>query len=249
MGYPIIFVHGIGASASIWKKVDIPDHALFYLSFSKRFAEPSNQVPELAKFIAEVLKKTGQEKVILVCHSMGGLVARKYLVDYKSSHRVEKLILLSTPNLGSIALSFNWLPLALIILGASGFKYIWPLFFCLVGIIWELISYGRGVLLLSSASWTMRPNSKFLRELNSREAPENVKYISVLSDTKFLPHRLVNLVLFREGGDGAIPLSSQKLSNKCIPNFSKLDYTELYIDLPHFAIPYRISPKLIEALK
>ncbi len=249
MGYPIIFVHGMGASASIWKKFDIPEHPVFYISFSKRFAEPSNQVPELAEFITEVLKKTGQQKVILVCHSMGGLVARRYLVDSESFHRVDRLILLSTPNLGSIGLSLNWIPLVLIILGASGLKFFWPLILCLIGLLWEISFYWRGVLLLSPAAWALRPNSQFLRELNSREAPEDVKYISVLSDTKFLPHRLVNLVLFREGGDGAVPLSSQRLSARCVPNFSKLDYTELQVDLPHFAIPYRISPKLTEALK
>lgn len=248
MGYPIIFVHGIGASASVWKKFDIPDHPAFYISFSNRFADPNRQVPELAKFIDEVLQKTKQEKVILVCHSMGGLVARKYLVDYEDSHRVERLILLSTPNLGSIGLFFNWLPVVLIILGALGFQYIWPLLFCLIGLAWEVISYLRGVWLLSEAAWAMRPNSKFLQELNSKEMPEEVRYIAILSDTQDFPHRLVNLFLFREGGDGAVPLSSQRLSTRCVPNFSRLNYAELNISLPHFAIPSQISPQIIKAL-
>lgn len=242
-------MHGIGASASIWKKFDIPDHPVFYISFANRFANPSSQVSELAKFINEVLQSTNQKKVILVCHSMGGLVARKYLAEVKDAHKIEKLVLLSTPNAGSEGLVFNWIPLLLIIAGFSGFKFIWPLIFSLVGLIWEIASYLRGVLLLSPGVWAMRPGSEFLQELNSKEMPEDVRYISILSDTKYLPHRMVNLLLFREGGDGAVPLSSQKLSSQCAPNFSKLNYSELSVDLPHFAIPKKVGAEVKKAIE
>lgn len=249
MGYPVIFVHGIGASETIWKRKVIPGHPDFYISFSNRFADPSDQVPELAGFIDEVLRKTGEKKVILACHSMGGLVARKYLAENKEDHRVEKLVLLSAPNLGSIGLSFNWLPLLLIILGLSGYKFVWPVLLTLLGLLWELVSLSRGVLLLSPAVWAMRPGSEFFRELNSKEVPEDVKYVSVLSDTKFLPHRLVNFFLFREGGDGAVALSSQKLSERCVPNFSKLNYQEIRVSLPHFAIPKKAQSAIREAVE
>jgi len=249
MGYPLIFVHGIGASETIWKRKHISGHSDFYISFSNRFADPADQVPELAEFINGVLQKTGEKKIILVCHSMGGLVARKYLEDNKEDHRVEKLVLLSTPNLGSIGLSFNWLPLLLIILGLSGFKFVWPVLLSLLGLLWELISLSRGVLLLSPAVWAMRPGSDFLKELNSKKMPEDIKYISVLSDTKFLPHRLMNLLLFREGGDGAVALSSQKLSEKCAPNFSRINYQEIRVNLPHFAIPKKAQSAIREAIE
>lgn len=249
MGNPVIFVHGIGASASVWKKFSIPDHPVFYISFSDRFAGPARLAPELKEFIGRVLRETRQNKVILVCHSLGGLAARKYLIDFKDSHQVKKLILLSTPNLGSVGLSFNWLPLSLIILGALGYRYIWPLLFFLVGLIWEAVAYARGVWLISEAAWAMRPRSRFLKELNSKEMPEDIKYVSIISDTRVLPHHLVNLLLFREGGDGAVPLSSQKLSSQCVPNFSSLDYTELPISLPHFAIPRRAESAILQALK
>ncbi|MBU1026900.1 MAG: alpha/beta fold hydrolase [Candidatus Margulisbacteria bacterium] len=248
MGYPVIYVHGIGASAKAWKNFKIPDHASFYISFSNRFANPANQVPELGKFIDNVLKQTKEEKVILICHSMGGLVARQYLADYKDSHKVEKLILLSAPNLGSIGLFFNWLPLALIIIGLFGYNYVWPLFFCLIALVWEVSSFLRGVLLLSPAAWAMRPHSSFLKQLNSKNMPENVKYVSVLSDTKDLPHWLVNLFLFREKGDGAVPHSSQQLSLKSVPNFEKLDYSEIQINLPHFVIPRQAEQAILQAL-
>ena len=246
---PVLFVHGIGASASVWKKFDIPDHSLFYVSFSDRFASPEDQVPELAGFINKVLQQTGQEKVILVCHSMGGLVARKYLADHPADHRVEKLVLLSTPNLGSVGLFFNWIPAAMILVGIIRMPWVWPVLIGILGLAWEAISYFRGVLLLSPASWSMRPNSEFLKRLDDQRMPADVKYVAVLSDTKDLPHRLVNLFLFREGGDGAVPLSSQKLSASCVPNFPELNYSEIRIDLPHFAIPRQGGEAVLRALE
>lgn len=248
MRSPVIFVHGIGTSGKVWREFDIPDRQAFYISFSNRFASPDRQVPELAGFIKEVLKRTKQEKVILVCHSMGGLVARRCLTDHLHDHHVEKLILLSTPNLGSIGLFFNWIPAALILIGLLGMPLLWPLVLALAGLIWEIVSYLRGVLLLSPASWAMRPNSEFLKELNHRELPGDIKYITILSDTKDIPHHLVNLLLFREGGDGAVPLSSQRLSARCVPNFRELDYSELGINLPHFAIPQRAEESILQAL-
>jgi pimeloyl-ACP methyl ester carboxylesterase len=249
MASPIIFVHGIGASAAVWHKFPVPGRQVFYISFTRRYADPADQVMELNNFIDQVLKQTGQSKVILVCHSMGGLVARQYLADHRSDHKVDRLILLSTPNLGTVGLSFNWLPLGLMVLGALGYKLLWPMLLFLGGLGWEITSYLRGVLLFSPAAWAMRPNSRFLKGLNSKDLPVDVKYIAVLSDAKILPHRLVNIFLFRESGDGAIPVSSQKLSLRCVPNFSELDYAELKIDLPHFKIPKQCQAVVLQALK
>lgn len=46
-----------------------------------------------------VKERTGKEKVVLVAHSMGGLVTRSY-VDIFGENSVEKLIILGTPNYG-----------------------------------------------------------------------------------------------------------------------------------------------------
>lgn len=246
---PVLFVHGIGASASVWEKFDIPERNSCYLSFSDRFASPRDQVSELKSEIERVLRVEEKGKVTLVCHSMGGLVARKYLADHPTDHKVERLILLSTPNLGSVGLSVNWFPAGLILVGLLGAGWLWPLFLAVVGLVWEVVSYFCGVLLLSSAAWAMRPGSMFLKGLNKQNLPADVKYVVILSDTGDLPHRLVNLSLFREGGDGAVPLSSQKLSPRCVPNFQELNYSELRISLPHFEIPLRAQAAVLQALR
>lgn len=252
MGNPVLFVHGIGASEKVWSKFCISGRNFYYLTFSNRFASPADQIPELRKKILEVIEAEDKEKIDLVCHSMGGLVARCYLASYPKDHNIEKLILLGTPNLGSVGLSFNWLPTGLILFGIFGIVWVknfWPLVFLLLGLAWELLSYFRGVMLLSPAAWAMRPNSKFLKELNKQKMPIDVKYIAIISDTKAFPHILVNLLLFREGGDGAVPLSSQRLSFKSVPNFPELNYFEIKTALPHFALPRRASREIAQALE
>jgi len=246
---PVLFVHGIGASAKVWDKFELPDRNSYYLSFFRNFADPRDQVKELKAEIDRILQIEQKQKVVLVCHSMGGLTARQYLANNLRNHQIEKLILLSTPNLGSVGLSFNWLPALLIILGLVGYFLIWPLFFALTGLIWEVVSYFRGVLLLSPAAWAMRQNSFFLKELNGKKLPVDLKYIAVLSDTKVFPHRLVNLLLFHEGGDGAVPVSSQRLSLASVPNFPEIDYSEIHLDLPHFAVPQKAQSAVLKALQ
>jgi len=53
----------------------------------------------LNEVVKEIKKRTGKEKVILVTHSMGGLVARKYLQIFGEGD-VEKLVLIMVPNHG-----------------------------------------------------------------------------------------------------------------------------------------------------
>lgn len=57
------------------------------------YAERLNSVIEKIKF------KTGYDKVNIVAYSMGGLVARKYIVDFGESS-VNNLIMIATPNKG-----------------------------------------------------------------------------------------------------------------------------------------------------
>lgn len=54
----------------------------------------------LADFIDKVLEATGAEKVDIVAHSMGGLVARAAIKWYGCEGKVRKLLTIGTPNQG-----------------------------------------------------------------------------------------------------------------------------------------------------
>ncbi len=78
------------------------DHVLWAQS------DPGGPIQTAINELAAVIKKTkavyGVPKVILVCHSRGGLVARKYIVNqWKLCGQVdvEKVITLGTPHLGA----------------------------------------------------------------------------------------------------------------------------------------------------
>ncbi|MBI2020345.1 alpha/beta hydrolase [Candidatus Daviesbacteria bacterium] len=52
--------------------------------------------------ISEIKSQTGAEKVDIVSHSMGGLVARNYIADIDRAQNVRKLFTLGTPHLGAV---------------------------------------------------------------------------------------------------------------------------------------------------
>jgi triacylglycerol esterase/lipase EstA (alpha/beta hydrolase family) len=60
--------------------------------------------------VIEVIKhNTGKNKVIIIAHSMGGLVSREYIKNYGGINSVSKLITIGTPNHGTDAFTINTL--------------------------------------------------------------------------------------------------------------------------------------------
>lgn len=57
--------------------------------------------------IEKIKKQTGTNKVIIIGHSLGGLLGRAYMT-YFSPSNVDKLIMIGTPNLGSINAYYFW---------------------------------------------------------------------------------------------------------------------------------------------
>ena len=70
----------------------------------------SNNVTLLKEYVDCVRKIHPNTNVIIVAHSMGGLLARKYILDNPGTHHVDKLITMGTPWLGApkaLAMMFN----------------------------------------------------------------------------------------------------------------------------------------------
>ena len=83
---------------------------IYFFSYDWRKSN-AESAASLDKCIEMILDETGAEKVNLVCHSMGGLVASKYYVEYGSKQQVEDIITCGTPYEGApklINAVMNW---------------------------------------------------------------------------------------------------------------------------------------------
>lgn len=72
-----------------------------YQFHSKKYESIENYAIRLKEIIDDVKVKTGSDKVVILAHSMGGLVTRQYLAIFGEDD-VEKAILIATPNNGVI---------------------------------------------------------------------------------------------------------------------------------------------------
>jgi pimeloyl-ACP methyl ester carboxylesterase len=241
---------------------DNPRNSCVYVTFLDHFASPEALVPELDKLIYDTreevwanfradFRSKDEIKVNLVTHSMGGLVVRSYLTANPDDHHVDKFIMISSPNLGSTGLIFNWVPAGMMF-GGIGLSIATanplPLVLTVIGLGTDMFTQARGVKLLSPAVDSMKPDSAYLKKLNDEPMPEDVEYICILSNTEQFLHGLSNRILWYEGGDGAVSIDSQKLSEKSVPNFAELNYKEYLIDAPHYEEPDKAEGKIIEAL-
>ena len=101
---PLLLVHGYSCSRGVWwllrRRLEAAGHIVATVSLAPPYTNIGKLVPELGQRIEAVCKATGADRVILVAHSMGGLVCRSYLARH-GSDRVERLITISSPHSGS----------------------------------------------------------------------------------------------------------------------------------------------------
>ena len=253
---------GIGSSRHDKNFSDNIKNSCVYVVFSDQYADPANLTGELKSVIDDTREETWKYfknyfrskddiKVNLVCHSMGGLVARRYLVDHYKDHHVSKLILFGTSNNGIPALTLEWVPACLGTGGAAGFLLSGnPLYLSagIIGIGWHAMSYARGVKLLSPATGAMKPDSQFFAALKGKNMPVDIDYVVILCSADDLMHQAANRFFGYSDGDGAISIDSQSLKNCEISNFKELKYRELLIKSSHFEEPTRAKNAVIKAL-
>jgi triacylglycerol esterase/lipase EstA (alpha/beta hydrolase family) len=101
---PVLLVHGYGCNSGYWhfmsralRRAGIGHHAI---DLEPVLAGIDQFVPALHARIEEICRQTGHERLIIVGHSMGGLVARAYLRDHGAA-RVARVITLGTPHRGT----------------------------------------------------------------------------------------------------------------------------------------------------
>ncbi|MDM5088727.1 alpha/beta fold hydrolase [Aeromonas bestiarum] len=101
---PLLLVHGYGCSRGIWRlqrtRLEAAGHVVATVTLTPPFGHLDDMVPLLARRIDEVLAATGAAQLVLIGHSMGGLVCRDYLA-LAGGGKVTQLITLATPHQGS----------------------------------------------------------------------------------------------------------------------------------------------------
>jgi triacylglycerol esterase/lipase EstA (alpha/beta hydrolase family) len=107
---PIVLIHGVLCNDGVW--FALRRHLaragigpVYTLNYGPIVASAEHFASQLAARIAAVRAATGAEHVVLVGHSLGGLVARAYLRRFGGAY-VSRLITVGTPHHGSM---FAWL--------------------------------------------------------------------------------------------------------------------------------------------
>jgi triacylglycerol esterase/lipase EstA (alpha/beta hydrolase family) len=103
---PVILVHGVMVNDGVWftmrrylARRDVG--AVYTINYGPPYGDIERFAEQLGAKIESVCAATGAARVLLVCHSMGGLVARTYLRQ-RGPARIERIITIGTPHHGSV---------------------------------------------------------------------------------------------------------------------------------------------------
>jgi pimeloyl-ACP methyl ester carboxylesterase len=103
---PVLLVHGVLVNDGVW--IAFRRHLrrqgigpIYTINYGPPLADIELFAEQLDAKIARIVGATGAERVVLIGHSMGGLVARAYLRRFGAA-RIARLITLGTPHHGSV---------------------------------------------------------------------------------------------------------------------------------------------------
>jgi triacylglycerol lipase len=112
-GMPILLVHGYFSNRGMWwrfrqRLANADVGPIYTITLSPLWGSIDEMVPQLVAKIETICTQTGHEKLIVVAHSMGGLVTRAYMTsNVNGSSRIAKLITLATPHHGTQMANFG----------------------------------------------------------------------------------------------------------------------------------------------
>ena len=103
---PVVLIHGVLVNDGVWfglrrRLMRSGVAPIYTINYGPPFADIERFAAQLAEKIERICKLSGAERVVLVAHSMGGLVARAYLRRFGGG-RVARLVTIGTPHHGSL---------------------------------------------------------------------------------------------------------------------------------------------------
>jgi triacylglycerol esterase/lipase EstA (alpha/beta hydrolase family) len=107
---PVLLVHGVMCNAGVWygfrrRLAVLGISPIYAMSYGPPLASIERFADQLAEKIDVVLASTGARDVVIVAHSMGGLVSRAYL-RRRGGAKVRRLITIGAPHRGSMHARF-----------------------------------------------------------------------------------------------------------------------------------------------
>ena len=117
MGLPtpraVVLVHGFLCNRGVWQPWLRPlgeaGHVFEAVNLEPMLGTIDDYVPAVEAAVQRVTQLTGQAPVLL-CHSMGGLVARAWLRSAQDDTRVHRVITIATPHQGTALADFAYSP-------------------------------------------------------------------------------------------------------------------------------------------
>lgn len=110
VGLPVLLIHGYGCNSGYWhpmsKALTAARITHYAVDLEPILHDIDGYVALIQRAVETVCAETGQERIIIVGHSMGGLAVRAYLRDHGAKH-VAKVITLGTPHRGTGLANFG----------------------------------------------------------------------------------------------------------------------------------------------
>ena len=101
----VVFLHGFMCNRGLWnpwmRELKARGHPFAAINIEPVFGPIEAFVPAVDRAVVEITKASGLAPV-LVCHSMGGLVARAWMRAMDADHRVWRVITIGSPHLGTV---------------------------------------------------------------------------------------------------------------------------------------------------
>ena len=105
LGLPVLLIHGYGCNSGYWyplsKKLLHAGITHYAIDMEPVFGGIDDYIPQIQQAIVKLCDETNSDRIIILAHSMGGLVARAYLRTHENSH-IARIITLGTPHHGTV---------------------------------------------------------------------------------------------------------------------------------------------------
>ena len=102
---PLVLIHGIYNNAGCWlylaRKLRQAGYPVSAFVYSSMEASPERIAADLDACLRTWEERPDSQKPVLICHSLGGLIARLWALEAGNQERVHGIITLATPHGGS----------------------------------------------------------------------------------------------------------------------------------------------------